>query len=133
MKRQPQREEKTMTQYFLSLPHDSVEEPTMADMDPAELQAVFEQVDAFNTALQEQGAWVFAGGLHPPSTATTVDNTGDAPLLVDGPFVEAKEYLGGFWIIEAENDEAAIEWTKQASRALQSRVEVRALQSRPDA
>lgn len=133
MKRQPQREEKTMTQYFLSLPHDSVAEPTMADMDPAELQSVFEQVDAFNTALQEQGAWVFAGGLHPPSTATTVDNTGDAPLLVDGPFVEAKEYLGGFWIIEAENDEAAIEWTKQASRALQSRVEVRALQSRPDA
>ena len=122
-----------MTQYFLSLPHDSVQEPTMADMDPAELQAVFEQVDAFNTALQEQGAWVFAGGLHPPSTATTVDNTGDEPLLVDGPFVEAKEYLGGFWVIEAENDGAAIEWAKQASRALQSRVEVRALQSRPDA
>lgn len=122
-----------MTQYFLSLPHDSAAEPTMADMDPAELQAVFEQVDAFNTALQEQGAWVFAGGLHPPSTATTVDNTGDSPVLVDGPFVEATEYLGGFWVIEAENDEAAIVWTKQASRALQSRVEVRALQSRPDA
>ena len=54
-----------------------------------------------------------------------VDNTGDTPVLTDGPFVEAKEYLGGFWIIEAENDDAAIEWTKQASRALQSRVEVR--------
>ena len=53
-------------------------------------------------------------------------------VLTDGPFVEAKEYLGGFWIIEAENDDAAIEWTKQASRALQSRVEVRALQERPD-
>jgi hypothetical protein len=122
-----------MTQYFLSLPHDSAEEPTMATMDPAELQEVFAAVDAFNTALQESGAWVFAGGLNPPSTATTVDNTGDTPVLTDGPFAEAKEYLGGFWIIQAENDDAAIEWTKQASRALRSRVEVRALQERPDA
>ena len=72
-------------------------------------------------------------GSEPPSTATTVDNTGGGTLLTHGPFTEAKEYLGGFWIIEAENDEAAIEWTKRASRALQSRVEVRALQERPDA
>ena len=121
-----------MTQYFLSLPHDSAEEPTMATMDPAELQAVFEAVDRFNTDLQEQGAWVFAGGLNPPSTATTVDNTGDAPVLTDGPFVEAKDYLGGFWIVEAADDEAAVEWAKQASAALQSRVEVRALQERPE-
>ncbi len=122
-----------MTQYFLSLPHDSAEEPTMASMDPEELQAVFAAVEAFNTALKEAGAWVFAGGLNPPSTATTVDNTGDTPLLTDGPFVEAKEYLGGFWVIEAKDDDAAIEWTKQASRALQSRIEVRALQGGPDA
>ncbi|RHW26437.1 hypothetical protein D0Z08_13965 [Nocardioides immobilis] len=121
-----------MTQYFLSLPHDSAEEPTMAEMDPTELQAVFEAVDQFNTDLQEQGAWVFAGGLNPPSTATTVDNTGDAPVLTDGPFVEAKEYLGGFWIVEAASNEAAVEWAKQASAALQSRVEVRALQERPE-
>jgi hypothetical protein len=122
-----------MTQYFLSLPHDSAEEPTMATMDPTELQEVFAAVDTFNTALQESGAWVFAGGLNPPSTATTVDNTGDTPVLTDGPFAEAKEYLGGFWIIQADNDDGAIEWTKQASRALRSRVEVRALQERPDA
>ena len=121
-----------MTQYFLSLPHDSAEEPTMATMDPDELQAVFAAVDAFHTALKEEGAWVFAGGLNPPSTATTVDNTGDTPVLTNGPFVEAEEYLGGFWIIEAADDETAIEWTKRASRALQSRVEVRALQERPE-
>jgi hypothetical protein len=121
-----------MTQYFLSLPHDSAEEPTMANMEPAQLQEVFAAVDAFNAALREKGAWVFAGGLNPPSTATTVDNTGETPLLTDGPFTEAKEYLGGFWIIEAENDDAAVEWTKQASRALQSRVEVRSLQERPN-
>ena len=121
-----------MTQYFLSLPHDSAEEPVMATMDPTELQALFASVDAFNTGLKEAGAWVFAGGLNPPSTATTVDNTGDTPILTDGPFAEAKEYLGGFWIIDVPNDDAAIEWTKQASQALQSRVEVRALQERPD-
>lgn len=121
-----------MTQYFLSLPHDSAEEPTMAAMDPAELQAVFEAVDKFNTDLQDQGAWVFAGGLNPPSTATTVDNSGDGPVLTPGPFVEAKEYLGGFWIVEAADDAAAVEWAKQASAALQSRVEVRALQERPE-
>ena len=122
-----------MTQYLLSMPHDSAEEPTMATMDRAELQEVFAAVDAFNNSLREAGAWVFAGGLNPPSTATTVDYTGDSPVLTKGPFAEAEEYLGGFWIIEAENDDVAIEWTKQASRALRGRVEVRALQERPDA
>ncbi|MEU9686780.1 YciI family protein [Amycolatopsis japonica] len=122
-----------MTKYFLSLPHDAAEEPTMADMDPAELQKIIAEVGAFNTALEEAGAFVTAGGLQPPSTATTVDYSGDSPVLTPGPFVEAKEYLGGFWIIEAENDDVAIEWTKQASRALRSRVEVRALQEEPPA
>lgn len=120
-----------MTQYFLSLPHDSAEEPTMATMDPEELEQVFAAVGEFNNALQEQGAWVFAGGLNPPSTATTVDNTGETATLTNGPFTEAKEYLGGFWVIEASNEDEAIEWTKRASKALGSRVEVRALQEAP--
>ncbi|MEH1124412.1 YciI family protein [Micromonospora sp. CPCC 206061] len=122
-----------MTKYFLSLPHDSAEEPTMEGMDPAELQEVMAAVGAFNTALQEAGAFVTAGGLQPPSSATTVDYSGDSPVLTPGPFVEADEYLGGFWIIEAENDDVAIEWTKQASRALRCRIEVRALQEEPAA
>lgn len=122
-----------MTKYFLSLPHDSAEEPTMEGMDPAELQEVMAAVDAFNTAVQEAGAFVTAGGLRPPSTATTVDYSGDSPVLTPGPFVKADEYLGGFWIIEAENDDVAIEWTKQASRALRCRIEVRALQEAPAA
>ncbi|NBE93042.1 hypothetical protein FE391_40445 [Nonomuraea sp. KC401] len=122
-----------MSKYFLSLPHDSAEEPTMEGMDPAELAEVIAAIDAFNTALHEAGAFVSAGGLQPPSSATTVDYSGDSPVLTTGPFVEAKEYLGGFWIIEAENDDVAIEWTKQASRALRSRVEVRAFQEEPAA
>ncbi|MHA4814294.1 YciI family protein [Streptomyces aculeolatus] len=122
-----------MTKYFLSLPHDSAEEPTMESMDPAELQEVIAAVGAFNTAVQEAGAFVTAGGLQPPSSATTVDYSGDSPVITPGPFVEADEYLGGFWIIEAENDDVAIEWAKQGSRALRSRVEVRALQEEPGA
>jgi len=68
-----------MTQYFLSLPHDSEEEPTMAEMDPAELEQVMAAVGAFNDALVQQGAFVTAGGLMPPSSATTVDGSGDRP------------------------------------------------------
>ncbi|MBC3986794.1 hypothetical protein H8N01_30485 [Streptomyces sp. AC536] len=122
-----------MTKYFLSLPHDSAEEPTMESMDPAELQEIMAAVGAFNTAVQEAGAFVTAGGLQPPSSATTVDYSGDSPVLTPGPFVKADEYLGGFWIIEAENDDVAIEWAKQGSRALRSKVEVRALQEEPGA
>jgi len=122
-----------MTKYFLSLPHDSAEEPTMENIDPAELQELMAEVGAFNTAVIEAGAFVTAGGLHPPSTATTVDYSGDSPVLTPGPFVKADEYLGGFWIIEAENEDVAIEWAKQASRALRSRIEVRALQEEPPA
>ena len=117
-----------MPQYFLTLPHDSAEEPTMESMDPAALQEVFAAVDGFNTKLKDDGAWVFAGGLHPPSAATTVDATGDTPILTDGPYVEAKEYLGGFWIIEAPDLDAAIEYAKLGSKALQGRIEVRPFQ-----
>ena len=124
-----------MTQYFLTMPHDSAEAPTMESMkelDPAELEAVFAAVGAFNTALTESGALVTAGGLHPPSTAITVDATGDEPKRVPGPFVEAAEYVGGFWIIDVADEEAALGWAEQCSTALQSRIEVRALQEKPE-
>ena len=120
-----------MPQYFLTLPHDSATEPTMETMDPAALEEVFAVVDGFNNKLKDDGAWVFAGGLHPPSAATTVDATGDAPILTDGPFVEAKEYLGGFWIIEAPDLDAALEYAKLGSKALGGRIEVRAFQEVP--
>ncbi|GAB2477573.1 YciI family protein [Promicromonospora xylanilytica] len=123
-----------MTQYFLTMPHDAAEEPTMEsmkEMDPAELEAVFAAVGAFNTALTESGAWVTAGGLHPPSTAITVDATGAEPKRVPGPFVDAPEYVGGFWIIDVADQETALGWAERASAALQSRIEVRALQEEP--
>ncbi|GAA1758663.1 YciI family protein [Agromyces humatus] len=123
-----------MTQYFLTMPHDSATEPTMASMqefDPAELAAVMAAVDEFNTALKESGSFLFAGGLNPPSTAKTVDvSTGETRVL-DEPFTEAPAYVGGFWVIEAADEAAAVEWATWASRALQSRIEVRALQEAP--
>ena len=120
-----------MTQYLLSLPHDTEESPTLETMDPAEAEAAMAAAGAFIEELMGSGAFVFAGGLHPPSTAVTVDNTGDQLQRTDGPFVQAAEYLGGFWVIEATDQEAAIEWAAKASRALGSRVEVRALQEAP--
>lgn len=123
-----------MSQYFLTMPHDAADEPTMASMqelDPEELQAIFTAVDEFNTALKESGAWLFAGGLHPPSTAKTVDTTSGETRVLDEPFVEAPSYVGGFWIIEAPDENAAVEWATRASRALQTRIEVRALQEAP--
>ena len=120
-----------MTQYLLSLPHNTEESPTMADMDPAELEAVFAAVDAFNNGLKAEGAWVFAGGLHPPATATTIDATGAEVISTDGPFAESKEYLGGFWVIEVPDQDAAMRWGTEASKAMQSHIEVRAFQDRP--
>lgn len=125
-----------MTQYFLTVPHDSAEEPTMASMeefDPEALAAVIAAVDEFNTALQESGAFVFAGGLNPPSTAKTVDVSSGRTEVLDEPFVEAPSYVGGFWVIEAADEAAAVEWATRASRALQGRIEVRALQERAEA
>lgn len=124
-----------MTQYFLTIPHDTAEEPTMESMkefDPAELEAMMAAVERFNTDLAKAGAFVAAGGLQPPSTAITVDASGGTPKRTPGPFVEATEYVGGFWIIEAPDQEKALTWAEQVSAALGSRIEVRALQEAPE-
>jgi hypothetical protein len=120
-------------QFFLTVPHDSAEEPTMATMDPADLEAALAAVEKFNADLKKSGAFRFAGGLHPPSTAKTVDATKDEPVVVDGPFVEAPEYVGGFWVIEAADEDAAVRWATKASRALGGRIEVRAFQEPKEA
>ena len=78
------------------------------------------------------GAFVFAGGLMPPSSAITVDNRGESLSKVNGPFVEAPEYLGGFWVIDVADEETAVDWAARASKALGGRIEVRAFQVPPD-
>ncbi|MEU4569625.1 YciI family protein [Micromonospora sp. NPDC023956] len=124
-----------MPQYFLTVPHDTAAEPTMESMqamDPEELEALFAAVDRFNTALHDAGAFVHAGGLQPPSTAITVDATGPTVTRTPGPFVEATEYVGGFWIVDVKDEQAALDWAEQCSTALRSRIEVRALQESPE-
>jgi hypothetical protein len=120
-------------QFFLTVPHDSAEEPTMESMDPAALEAALASGEEFNAELQKAGAFRFAGGLHPPSSAKTVDATGAEPVVADGPFVEAPEYVGGFWIIEVADEDAAVRWATQASKRLGGRIEVRAFQDPPEA
>lgn len=120
-----------MTQYLISVSHNTAEAPTMETMDPAVIQPVMDAVDAFNEQLRAEGLWVFAGGLEPIQTATTVENTGDTPSVTEGPYAPAEEYLGGFWVIEASDAAAALEWAKKASKACASRVEVRAFQAEP--
>lgn len=117
-----------MTQYFLSVHHDEAGQAAMESMTEDDLQRMFGQVGAFNEKLQAAGAWVFAGGLQPIEQATTVDATGDKPVVTDGPFAESKEYLGGFWIIEAADLDAALAWATEGSAACEGKVEVRPFQ-----
>ncbi|GAA3390849.1 YciI family protein [Cryptosporangium minutisporangium] len=112
-------------QYMLSVHHRGGF-PT--DVDPAEMQAQFAAVDAFNREITDAGIWVFGGGLMPPDTATVVDGQGAETVLVDGPFAETKEVLGGFWVITAGNLDEALRWASKASKACANPVEVRPFQ-----
>jgi hypothetical protein len=82
-------------------------------------------IDVFNERLEADGHWVFAGGLAAPSTATVIDNRGEEAMFTDGPFVESKEYLAGFWIIEAPDLDVALKLAAEGSKACNRKVEVR--------
>jgi hypothetical protein len=82
-------------------------------------------IDVFNDRLRDEGHWVFAGGLGMPSASTVVDNRGEQTVFTDGPFVESKEFLAGFWIIEAADLDAALALAADGSKACNRRLEVR--------
>jgi hypothetical protein len=82
-------------------------------------------IDVFNERLKDQGYWVFAGGLGSPDPATVIDNRGDEVVFTDGPFVESKEYLAGFWIIEAPDLDVALKLGAEGSKACNRKLEVR--------
>ena len=103
-------------QYLLSVIHDEDDLATDDEM---------AAIDVFNSQLQSDGNWVFAGGLGYPHTATVIDNRGDEALFTDGPFVESKEYLAGFWIIEAPDLDVALKLAAEGSKACNRKVEVR--------
>lgn len=118
-----------MRQYLLSV--------SMIDGAPprpeAETQQAFAQVAELNAEMQEEGVWVFAGGLMPSASATVVREQGGELLVTDGPFTEAKEHIGGFWVIEAADLDEALAWAAKATRACMEPVEVRPFQENREA
>ena len=103
-------------QYLVSVIHDAAGLAT-----PEENVAI----NAFNDQLQAEGHWVFAGGLAAPSSATVIDNRGGEAMFTDGPFVESKEFLAGFWIMEAADLDVALKLAAEGSKACNRKIEVR--------
>jgi len=103
-------------QYLVSVIYDE------SDLATSDEQAA---IDVFNDRLQAEGHWVFAGGLGAPSSATVIDNRGEEAMFTDGPFVETKEFLAGFWIIEAPDLDVALKLAGEGSKACNRKVEVR--------
>ena len=113
-----------MGQYLLFVHYVEGQEPPAPEI----VEQMHAGVGAFNERLQDEGAWVFAGGLETPDTSTVVKVEDGAVVMTDGPFAEAKEHIGGFWVITAEDLDAALKWAEDATRACQGPVEVRPFQ-----
>ena len=111
-------------QYFVSVIDDEAGAATRTGSATATEMAA---IDVFNDRLQAEGHWVFAAGLGAPDTATVIDNRGGDALVTDGPFVESKEYLAGFWVIEAPDLDVALKLATEGSKACNRKVEVRPL------
>lgn len=94
-----------------------------------EAESAFAATGVFNEKLVAEGYFVFAGGLRSAATATVVDGTGETPVYTDGPYLESKEYLGGFWVIEAPDLDVALRLAGEGSAACRGKVEVRPFQS----
>jgi hypothetical protein len=117
------KEAASMKQYLLS-----VYQPDGPAPPPEQLERINRDLDAVNQELRAAGAWVFAGGLHPPSTATVVRTRGGEVLTTDGPFAEGKEHIGGFTIVKAPDLDAALAWARKLARATTLPIEVRPFQ-----
>jgi hypothetical protein len=118
-----------MTQYMMSVygPTEYNEFGNYSSKE--EMLQAFADTGAFNEKLQAGGYWVFGDGLEQATTATVVDGRGEQPMITDGPFLETKEYLGGFWIIEAPDLDVALRLAAEASKACKGKVEVRPFQT----
>jgi hypothetical protein len=103
-------------QYLVSVIHDAADLATDDEM---------AAITAFNKQLKADGYWVFAGGLAAPNTATVIDNRNGAPVVTDGPFIESKEYLAGFWIWEAPDLDVVLKLAADGSKACNRKIEVR--------
>jgi hypothetical protein len=103
-------------QYLVSVINNTTDLAT-----PAEMAAI----DVFNERLDAEGHWVFGAGLAAPSSATVIDNRGEEAMFTDGPFLESKEYLVGFWIMEAPDLDVMLKLAAEGSKACNRKLEVR--------
>ncbi|HEX9899802.1 MAG TPA: YciI family protein [Candidatus Methylomirabilis sp.] len=116
-----------MTQYLMSVYYEEgVEQPA-----PDVMEQMFADVNALNDKMTDAGIWVFGGGLETPDNSKVVNGASGNVVVTDGPFPEAKEQIGGFWVIEAKDLDAALEWARQATVACRGPVEVRPFQDEP--
>ena len=114
-----------MTHYLLTV-HGPAEMNEYGNYDSRdEMEESFAATGAFNDRLRAEGYWVFAGGLQSASTATVVDGQGDTPVLTDGPYLETKEVIAGFWVIDAPDLDVALRLAAEGSHACRGTVEVR--------
>jgi hypothetical protein len=109
-----------MAQYLLT-----VFEPTGGVLEPEALAVIMKDVGEVDQEMRDAGIWVFAGGLHQPGTATVLRPADGDVLVTDGPYVEGKEHVGGFTIIEAPDLDQALEWGRKLARATTLPIEVR--------
>ncbi len=119
----PYTENAVMKQYLLSIYQPDGGPPPKEVLEP-----IMREIFALNEQMQQAGAFVFTGGLHPPSTATVLRAKNDEVLITDGPYVEGKEHLGGFYVIRAADLDAALEWGRKLARASTLPIEVRPFQ-----
>jgi hypothetical protein len=114
-----------MTHYLLAV-HGPAEMPEYGTYgSKEEMEEAFAATGAFNEKLHTEGYWVFGGGLQSASTATVVDGQGESPVMTDGPYLETKEVIGGFWVIDAPDLDVALKLAAEASNACRGKVEVR--------
>jgi hypothetical protein len=118
-----------MTMYLLSVHGDDTAEMP-EDFD---IEQVYADVDKVNQEMMAKGVWVFGGGLHPADTATVVSSESGDIVTTDGPYLESKEHIGGFWIIRAADLDEALDWAKKATVACRGPVEVRPFQDDTEA
>jgi hypothetical protein len=103
-----------MKQYLLSICMPEAGEPPA----PEVLDPIMRDLEAVRQEMVDAGVWVFSGGLSAPSTATVLRAKGGEVLLTDGPFLEGREYIGGFTIVKAQDLDAALEWGRKVARAV---------------
>ena len=116
-----------MTHYMLT-----IYQPDGGKPPPEFLEKVMRDLHALNQEIKAAGAWVFSRGLHAPDTATVVRLRGKDVVTTDGPYVEGKEHIGGFWIVDAPDLDVALDWARKAARATALPIEVRPFQDKPE-